>query len=193
LKERGKKELGFILKTGNKDDHFTILTDQEKLKQIITNLLENSVSFTDEGYIEFGYEQKDDLFLEFYIKDTGSGFSMERLELILERFEKVVDDRMRPFDTAALRINISKHLVKLLGGKLSAKSKLWEGSTFTFTLPLDEVDVHREEEVHVKKEVNIYSWDEKKILIAEDVESPPISSKNFRMFLTRPNSSSLSS
>lgn len=171
LKEKGKKEIGLILKTGIKDENFTLLTDQEKLKQILNNLLENSIRLTDEGYIEFGYRQKDDLFLEFYIKDTGSGLSMERLEIIMEHFQKVIDKRMRPFDTAALRINISKHLVRLLGGKLTAESVLWEGSTFTFTLPMNEVEIYLVEDVVTGDEVDTYLWKEKQILIAEDVES----------------------
>jgi len=171
LKEKGKKEIGLILKTGIKDENFTLLTDQDKLKQILVNLLENAISLTDEGHIEFGYQKKDDLFLEFYVKDTGSGLSMERLEMIMEHFQKVIDKNMRPFDTVALRINISKQLVRLLGGKLTAESKLWEGSTFTFTVPLNEIEVYTKEDVIMEGQVDTYLWKEKQILIAEDVES----------------------
>jgi len=171
LKEKGKKEIGLILKTGIKDENFTLLTDQDKLKQILVNLLENAISLTDEGHIEFGYKQKDDLFLEFYVKDTGSGLRMERLEMIMDHFRKVIDKNMRPFDTVALRINISKQLVRMLGGKLTAESKLWEGSTFTFTVPLNEVEVYTKEDVMMGEKVDMYLWKEKQILIAEDVES----------------------
>jgi CheY-like chemotaxis protein len=170
LKEKGKREIRLILKTGNQDERFTLITDYERLKQVINNLLENSVRFTDEGYIEFGYNKKDDLTIEFYIKDTGAGFSMGRLEMILEQFKTIMDDRMRPFDTAALRINIAKHLVQLLGGQLKADSVLWEGSTFTFTIPLQEVEVYRKEKTK-EPEGKIHLWNDKQILIAEDVES----------------------
>jgi signal transduction histidine kinase/CheY-like chemotaxis protein len=171
LKEKSKKEIGLILKTGIKDENFTLLTDQDKLKQILVNLLENAISLTDEGHIEFGYQKKDDLFLEFYVKDTGSGIRMERLEMIMDHFRNVVDKNMRPFDTVALRINISKQLIRLLGGKLTAESKLWEGSTFTFTIPLNEIEVYTKEDVEMEEKVDTYLWKEKQILIAEDVES----------------------
>ncbi len=171
LKEKGKKEIGLILKTGIKDENFTLLTDQDKLKQILVNLLENAISLTDEGHIEFGYNKKDGLFLEFYVKDTGSGLRMERLEMIMDHFQKVIDKNMRPFDTVALRINISKQLVRMLGGKLTAESELWEGSTFTFTVPLNEVEVYAKEDVMMGEKIDTYLWKEKQILIAEDVES----------------------
>ena len=170
LKEKAKKEVELILKTGFQDENFTILTDQGKFKQILTNLLENAVMLTDEGYIEFGYKQKNDLFLEFYVKDTGSGLSVERLEKIMDYRYEVVDDGMRPFDTAAMRINISKQLVTLLGGKLEAESVLLKGSEFTFILPLNEVQVHREKMLK-KTALGTYKWETKQILIAEDVES----------------------
>jgi signal transduction histidine kinase len=170
LKEKGKKGIRLILKTGIEDENFTFLTDHERLKQVIDNLLENAVRFTDDGYIEFGYNKKDDLHLEFYVKDTGAGFSIERLEMIMEKFKTVLDNRMRPFDTAALRINISKHLAQLLDGTLRAESVLWEGSTFTITIPLAEEGVYREEEAP-EKEIKIHLWKDKQILIAEDVES----------------------
>jgi signal transduction histidine kinase len=170
LKEKGKREIRLILKTGIQDENFTFLTDHERLKQVIDNLLENSVRFTDEGYIEFGYNKKDDLSLEFYVKDTGAGFSMARLETIMEQFKSVLDDHMHPFDTAALRISICKHLVQMLGCKLRAESVLWEGSTFTFTIPLSEVGVYREEKP-TEQETKIHLWKDKQILIAEDVES----------------------
>ncbi len=171
IKEKGKKDLGFILKTGIQDDNFTLLTDKDKLKQIIANLLENSISFTDEGVIEFGYKQLDDLFLEFYVKDSGYGFSLDKLEMILERFKKVIDSRMQPFDTAALRINLSKHFIKLLGGKLRAESKLGQGSSFYFTIPLSTIEIYTKEDVETEEDVKIHYWKDKLILITEDVES----------------------
>ena len=170
LTDLGKKNINLILHKGIEDENFILLTDQERLSQILHNLLENSVSFTDEGSIEFGYRTTDDLFLEFYVKDTGAGFGAERLETIMERFKSITDNAMRPFDTAALRINISKHLIKMLGGTMQASSKLWEGSTFTFTVPHTEIQVHRHDTFTppLKK---VHLWKEKQILIAEDVKS----------------------
>lgn len=173
VNEKNKKEIDLVLKTGIKDDHFTILTDQEKLKQILTHLLENALSLTDEGTIEFGYKQKDRKSLEFYVKDTGVGLSLDRLEIIMEHFQKVLDKDTHPFDLIALRINISKHLAGLLGGKLSAESELLKGSTFSFTLPLKEIKVPEKEKLREadEKKSGTPAWNEKQMLIAEDIET----------------------
>ena len=179
IREKGKKELAILLKTGIRDDTYTIRCDRDRLKQVLTNLLENSLNFTDEGIIEFGYHLIDERTLEFYVKDTGAGFSMERMEMIFNQFSRILDSRMRPFDLASLRINISKRLVKLMGGELKADSQLGQGSDFRFQIALKhakaeitEITVEktetREKGAGVSDEA---MWKGKNILIAEDVES----------------------
>jgi signal transduction histidine kinase len=171
LIEKNKADINLKLKTGIKDENYTLLADKEKMEQVVINLLENSLAFTDSGEIEFGYRKKDDLFLEFFVRDTGVGFSVDRLEQIMNQSTHVFDNRMRPFDTAALRINLSKHLAKIMGGKLTTDSVFGEGSTFAFTIPLNVVEVWREEDVKTNFDVNTVNWADKKILIAEDVKS----------------------
>jgi len=148
------------------------------LKQVLINLLDNALNFTDEGAIEFGYKVISKNSLEFYVKDTGAGFSLERQELIFKQFTKVLDDKMKPYDLASLRINISKHLVQLLGGNLKAESQLGQGSDFRFQLEFKITQIETGEKTEMaeiteteQQSTDEYSWTGKHILIAEDVES----------------------
>ncbi|MFW5819687.1 MAG: hybrid sensor histidine kinase/response regulator [Bacteroidota bacterium] len=163
-KESGKTNVNLEVQKGNDDPQYTIFTDPERLKQILAYLLEISLKNTEQGKIEFGYKMKEKNLLEFYVKDTGQGFSMDRLETIFNRYNKFTDNRNQPFDSIALRLTISKSLVKLLGGNIWANSKLGRGSAFLFTLPFTKVPMATK----VPKE---HHWRNRTILIAEDVES----------------------
>ncbi len=172
-REMGKSEVALVLKKANTDIDFSILTDRERFKQIMTNLLENAFKHTEEGMVEFGYRISEENMLELYIKDTGSGFSMERLEIIFNRYKKLSDNQNHPFDSAALLLTITKNLAILLGGKLWAESKPGKGSTFFFSIPFKEVEFRSiEEKPKVKtNRPGERNWSDKTVLIAEDVES----------------------
>jgi signal transduction histidine kinase len=177
IREKDKPDLAILLKTSMKDESYTIQTDETRLRQVLGNLVENSISLTDEGTIEFGYNLINQDILDFFVKDTGAGLSPGRLETVFEQFKKVSDARMRPFDIVALRISISKHLVKLLGSDLKADSQLGKGSDFRFRLKVSTVSKEDETEVPpfeheiVAKDDKGMKWKGKQILIAEDVES----------------------
>lgn len=111
-----------------------IMTDSEKLYGILTNLVNNSIKYTDKGTIEFGYINKGEE-LEFYVKDTGIGISKERQEVIFERFIQADTGDIMARQGAGLGLAISKTYVKLLGGKIWVESEEFKGSTFFFTLP----------------------------------------------------------
>ncbi|MFX1311370.1 MAG: PAS domain S-box protein [Promethearchaeota archaeon] len=125
----GDKDLKFEIKGLNKDQ--IILADRIKLKQIIYNLLSNAIKFTEKGVIIFEFLDKKDNW-EFNVKDTGIGIAKEDFEIIFKEFKRV----RSPFDDlkpgAGLGLALTKRLVNLHGGNISFKSKLGEGSTFTF-------------------------------------------------------------
>ncbi|HYW95514.1 MAG TPA: hybrid sensor histidine kinase/response regulator, partial [Bacteroidales bacterium] len=172
-KEMGKADVAIVLKKGIKDENLSILTDKERFKQVMTNLLENAFKMTEEGMVEFGYRVSDENILEFYVRDTGNGYSMERLEVIFNRYKKLSDNHNHPFDSAALLLTITKNLVKLLGGNIWADSKPGQGATFFFTLPFKEVQVKTTPEKTQSKTSapGERDWTSKTVLIAEDVES----------------------
>ncbi len=157
------------------DREFMITADVLRLKQVLSNLLENAVKFTQKGNIEFGYLIREDQFLEFYVKDTGIGIPEDKQGVIFNRFRQVDDSYTREFGGTGLGLWISKSLVGLMGGEIRVVSKEGRGAAFYFTLPLGKEtvipEIPRRETEAVKEEEYGRDWSDKKILIAEDNES----------------------
>ncbi len=151
-----------------KDEKSYIRTDPVRLRQILTNLVGNSVKFTQEGFIEFGYNLTADNYLQFHVKDTGIGISKEKLGLIFERFIQADSSPSRKYGGSGLGLAISKGLVELLGGKMWAESTLNKGSAFYFTIPFVPVAKKIEEKIDSKASRTGYCWEGKVFLIAED-------------------------
>jgi PAS domain S-box-containing protein len=136
----GKKyNIPITLSAGLPDDKAVIMTDSTKLIQILSNLINNSVKFTREGKIEFGYDLKDN-FLAFFVKDTGIGIPEESLVKIFDRFYQVDRTVSRQFGGTGLGLSICKAYVQLLGGDISVTSATGEGTVFVFTIPYRPVE-----------------------------------------------------
>jgi len=115
-----------------------IMSDGTKLTQILTNLINNALKFTEEGYIEFGYSVEGD-YLKFFVKDTGIGIPQEKHEEIFKRFSQLNLAKNYQYRGSGLGLSISKAYVELLGGKIWIQSLLGKGSTFYFTIPYTKV------------------------------------------------------
>jgi PAS domain S-box-containing protein len=112
--------------------------DKEKLKQVYLNLLYNAIHHTGAGgEIIVCIDIKDS---EFFIavQDTGSGITEEDLPKIFDRFYRGKDNRSRKTQGSGLGLSISKEIIQAHGGTIWAKSKLGEGSTFFFTIPVND-------------------------------------------------------
>lgn len=150
------------------DDESIIFLDKEKLHQILINLINNSIKFTKEGEIIFGYLIKDNN-IEFYVKDTGIGIPEEIQEKIFERFVQADIALTRNYEGSGLGLAICKGLTELLGGTMWLKSELGKETIFYFTLPFNPANKDKEK-------TNLLFIDfEKisktlKILVAEDDE-----------------------
>ncbi|TFH37553.1 MAG: response regulator, partial [Anaerolineales bacterium] len=112
-----------------------VFTDQDKLKQILINLLSNAAKFTHQGKITIAAREASDM-LYIDVSDTGIGISEEALERIFEEFQQADSSTTRVYGGTGLGLSISRRLARLLGGNLAACSIEGEGSTFTLTLPL---------------------------------------------------------
>jgi PAS domain S-box-containing protein len=170
-KEVEAKGIKFSFKNPLPADEAIINTDCEKIYEILTNLVKNAIKFTDKGSIEFGYN-KTGKYLEFFVKDTGTGIPQKQMNIIFQRFRQGSDSYTREYEGAGLGLSISKALVEMLGGKIWVKSKEGNGSTFYFTIPCNGVP---EEKNVIKKTISVDSTDNQKkdlkILIAEDDEA----------------------
>jgi len=115
----------------NKD---LVLTDATKLNQILSNLLNNAIKYTNKGLIKFGYT-KQDKNLRFYVSDTGEGISPEMQKKIFERFRRAELEITSEYEGAGLGLSISKAYAEMLGGDMWVNSTPGEGSIFYFTIP----------------------------------------------------------
>ena len=110
--------------------------DQRKIKQILLNLLSNAVKFTPEGgRIEVRAQRLDGV-LEVSVSDTGIGIAAEDQDAVFEEFRQVGTDYSKKHEGTGLGLTLSRKFVELHGGEIAVKSRLGEGSTFTFTLPV---------------------------------------------------------
>jgi len=117
---------------GNGSD--LVSTDAVKVRQVLRNLISNSVKFVEEGYIKFGYEVKGNE-IEFFVEDTGIGIPLESQALIFDRFFKGSTQDRKFYEGVGLGLAISKGLVELLEGRIWMESEPGKGSRFHFTIP----------------------------------------------------------
>lgn len=149
-----------------------IRADEGKLSQVLTNLVDNALKFTQQGKVEVKLEKLADLNIRLQVKDTGIGISEEKLSRIFEKFYQVDGTSRRKYEGTGLGLTIVRELAKLMAGKIEARSRLGKGSTFSFTFPYSAAKqrmVQAKDQAkpktkqQLRKEINI--------LIAEDDDS----------------------
>jgi len=134
-----KKKINLSYSCGINDLNCTIDTDENKLTETLTNLIENALKFTNSGSIEFGYNLNANIVpieLEFYVYDTGIGIPSNKLSLIFDRFMQADISLTRNYDGAGLGLSIAKSYVEMLNGKIWVESEVGKGSKFYFSIPL---------------------------------------------------------
>jgi len=109
--------------------------DELRIRQVLTNLLDNAIKFTAAGSVTLRAEAQGDQ-LHFSVRDTGIGIAPERLDAIFDPFTQADASMTRRFGGTGLGTTISKQLVELMGGKIWAESTVGAGTTFHVLLPL---------------------------------------------------------
>lgn len=150
------------------DTDSTIITDGVRLHEVISNLLDNAIKFTEKGSIEFGYKPHNkDKELLLWVKDSGYGIPEENQSIIFERFNQVPPINGVEPNGTGLGLAISKGLIQLLGGTIWLESKKGVGTTFYFTIPLIKYQSNKKNEQLEFEETN-HLLTGKTILIVED-------------------------
>lgn len=115
--------------------NIVLFSEKSRLMQIMSNLLNNAVKFTETGFIEFGYYPENRNSVLFFVQDSGIGIQPKEQETIFERFRKgkAVDDQL--YRGTGLGLSIAKELVKMLEGEIWLLSKPYQGTCFMFRIP----------------------------------------------------------
>jgi CheY-like chemotaxis protein len=166
------KGIKVLLNADGIDKKFSCETDPFRLKQVITNLMNNALKFTHEGFIELGIMPDTNGFFTFYVKDTGIGISKKIGDSIFDRFVKVEHHETQVYGGVGLGLAICRSLVELLGGTIWYESEEGKGTKFYFTIPCNISINHNDIDMQDANQLfsKLPDWSNHSILIAEDEE-----------------------
>jgi PAS domain S-box-containing protein len=139
----------------------------ERLRQVLINIIGNAVKFTDKGKVTIEVESSGFNKVQFSVRDEGIGMTQDQLEKVFDPFTQADASMSRKYGGTGLGTTISKQLVELMKGTISASSQKGMGSCFSFTLPLTEAE---SETFAEQQETVRQSLPPLRILIADDVQ-----------------------
>ncbi|MGI9543846.1 MAG: response regulator, partial [Cyclobacteriaceae bacterium] len=164
-----EKNIG--LECTSSEERQGLLGDPFRLRQILINLINNAIKFTDQGTVTVGLELVEEasgkILATITVKDTGIGISKEKISEIFEDFNQADISPTRRYEGTGLGLAICKKLVELQGGNIAASSKLGKGSIFTVALPFQKGSLP-EEQHQLDPVFNQEALSEKNILVVED-------------------------
>ena len=128
----------------------TILVDENRLQQILFNLVGNAIKFTEKGSVTIGAEIQGTM-VAVQIKDTGIGIEPQHQQRIFDSFQQADGQTARIYGGTGLGLSISRKLVELHGGKLNVVSHPGTGSVFTFTLPISGKEISKENSLRISR------------------------------------------
>ncbi|MCS6824481.1 MAG: PAS domain S-box protein [Cytophagaceae bacterium] len=152
----------------------TILADETRLLQILSNLTSNSIKFTDKGrvsvHVKLHTREEKKCKLKIEIADTGIGISKENLEKLFNSFSQIDNSSTKSYGGTGLGLAISKELCRMMNGEIGVESTLGEGSTFWFTFETEETNITlknlpNQEQIKIK---DAFINDKPYVLIVDD-------------------------
>ena len=168
------------------EDPVWVKSDATRLRQILLNLLNNAIKFTEQGQVSLYFRQSSDdkslRFFEFSICDTGIGLDETSLGKLFQRFYQVDSGLSRKFSGVGLGLEISLSLARLLGGDIHVQSQPGQGSNFTVRLPLVSHQPQTVEAAPPSAPLSTTDNEKLRILVAED---HPVNQKFLAFLLQR--------
>ncbi len=178
-RQKQKDQIQIVSIVPEKYSELTIKTDPFRMQQVLSNLINNALKFSEKGKIEFGFDVIDDV-IRFYVSDEGIGIPKDKIKVIFNRFEQLGNGDPGRNEGTGLGLAISKGIINLLNGKLFIESIENKGTTFIVELPFIKADepVNNTEYSITEIENNILS--DLTILIAED---EPVNTEYFKVIM----------
>ncbi len=168
-----EKKIGFkYLLKGNTD--IMLISDAFRIKQVLINLVNNAVKFTDEGYVrlvcEILEESQENCKVQFLIEDTGIGISKENQDHIFEEFTQADYSTTRKYGGTGLGLTISRKITKLLGGEIKLSSQMGKGTVFTVLFTFPKTQLPSQATIRETSPLRTMSLRGKRILVVDDEE-----------------------
>ena len=172
LKDEGRKDVELLLNMAPQT--VIVNSDENRLTQIFSNLLDNAIRFTQSGTVNFGISKIKSGRVEFFVSDTGIGIPGEKHQIIFESFIQADARMSRSYGGTGLGLAIVRKLLELMGGEIFLESESGKGSHFSFYLPYSEnqtelvVNIEQDEKDYFTVQEGLDS--KTKILVVEDDE-----------------------
>ena len=187
-----QKGLAFLVKV-NPEIPDRLVGDYARIRQVLINLINNGVKYTNEGYVEltvdFEEKENNNILLKFHIKDTGIGIREEDINRIFEPFVRVDEKKNRSVEGTGLGMSITENLLLLMGSRVSVESRYGKGSDFSCRIPqpvadpapIGDFDLHAlQDEEEEKKDAADYTCPSACLLVVDDT---PLNIKVFTLLL----------
>jgi len=149
-----------------------VIGDPGRLRQVLVNVAGNAVKFTERGWVRISAELADGdsgrCIVRFRVDDTGIGIAEDQLERIFDEFIQADASTTRRFGGTGLGLSIARRLVELMGGQIGCTSRVGEGSSFWFTVPLTEGSEPLESPAHAPTACFYEGWRRRRVLVVED-------------------------
>jgi PAS domain S-box-containing protein len=159
LFELSAKQKGIVVKFLPDNDTPKANIDERLFIQVMNNLINNAIKFTEEGEIKVlcsKQETENGDFISIKVKDTGIGILPKDIEKIFEPFRQVSEGLNRKYEGTGLGLTISKKFVEIMGGQLTVDSEISKGSVFTVLLPICIDEQFKQKTVWTNKDINIF-------------------------------------
>jgi signal transduction histidine kinase len=197
LFDENKLVFNEILRSSGKDEHIRlhflpdnnflknyIISDRNKINQVLINLFKNAIKFTSNGFIEFGFSVPENNRISFYIKDSGIGIPKDKQAIIFDWFRQGDDTHSRQYSGVGIGLSLAKKISQVLNGDLTVESEPEKGSTFTFTVPVEMIESEATAPSETAPPPQYFELDlnKKTILIVED---DPLSRSLIRSYLKK--------
>ena len=170
----GDKNINFKLNIAD-DIPYELIGDKGKVKEIINNLLTNSIKYTEQGEINLSIKCINELDknisnIIIVCKDTGRGIKKENIDKLFTKFERLDIEKNTTTEGTGLGLAITKSLIEMMGGRINVQSSFGVGSMFMVRIPqkISKLENTENRIIEVKNENNNHEYNEKKILIVDD-------------------------
>ncbi len=170
----GDKNINFKLNIAD-DIPYELIGDKGKVKEIINNLLTNSIKYTEQGEINLSIKCINELDknisnIIIVCKDTGRGIKKENIEKLFTKFERLDIEKNTTTEGTGLGLAITKSLIEMMGGRINVQSSFGVGSMFMVRIPqkISKLENTENRIIEVENENNNHEYNEKKILIVDD-------------------------